>query len=352
MKYDKHIVLFTPGFPNDETDTASFPYLQTYYKHLAERFPNILISIITIHFPIVQKKYDWYGIPVYACGGNNRKIPIRLKYWWRTYQYLREIQHKYPIDYIHSFWLRECALLGDFFAKIVNAKHLVTLMGQDAKKKDNRYLRFFNLPKMNLVALSNFQARIFYESTGHQINTIIPWGLNKKNFNQALDKERPFDVIGIGNLGQLKNFHLFIKIIKNVKKLFPNIRACIIGEGPQRQMLEQQLKVWNLTENVVFKGYIPREKVIDLIYKSKILLHPSTYESHGYVFSEALYAGCYVISFAVGVAQASERWKVVQNEAEMTTDLLQLLQVEKKYIATRISDVEETVTAYANLYNL
>jgi hypothetical protein len=59
--------------------------------------------------------------------------------------------------------------------------------------------------------------------------------------------------------------------------------------------------------------------------RSKILLHPSSYEGLGMVCLEALYTGAHVISFCQPFKQPIPHWHIVKDEAEMTEKALQLL---------------------------
>lgn len=54
----------------------------------------------------------------------------------------------------------------------------------------------------------------------------------------------------------------------------------------------------------------PRAEMLKLMARSRVLVHPSRYESQGYVFLEALMQGMSVVSYPVSIASPSERWSV------------------------------------------
>jgi len=352
MPYDKHILLLTPGFPKDETDSSCLPYLQTYFKAVAVAYPNIRFSAISVNYPFEKKTYKCHNITVYACGGKNRKLPFKIWNWQQCFSYFNQINKIQKVDYINSFWLRECAVVGDFLSRFKKLPHCVSMIGQDARAS-NRYLPFFNFNRFKITCLSEFQANIFEKNTQRKVDKVIPLGLDTNDFaNISLSQERTIDILGVGNLGPIKNYQLFVKMIARLKNKFPNIRSCIIGSGNFEMDLKQQIRNLEIEENITLAGHLSRETVLDYMQCSKILLHTSIYESQGYVFLEALFLGMHVVSFEVGIAQNLEQWKVVEDEDAMELALIHLLQKEKKHESIMLYSVEETVATYANIYGI
>jgi len=68
----------------------------------------------------------------------------------------------------------------------------------------------------------------------------------------------------------------------------------IIGDGPQRAMLEKQVKKHKL-RNVNFLGYKKNKEIPQLMSTHDILVLPSVYDGWGAVVNEALQNGLYVI---------------------------------------------------------
>lgn len=352
MPYDKHILFISPGFPKDEADSSCLPYLQTYFKAVAAAYPNIRFSAIAVNYPFEKKTYKCHNIEVYACGGKDRKLPFKLLNWQQCYSYFNQINKIQKVDYINSFWLRECAVVGDFLSRLKKLPHCVSMIGQDARAS-NRYLRFLNFNRFKITCLSNFQAKVFEKNTQRKVDKVIPLGLDANDFsNIDLTQERTIDILGVGNLGPIKNYQLFIKMIARLKNKFPNIRSCIIGNGKFEADLKQQIQDLDVENNVTLAGHLNREAVLDYMQRSKIFLHTSIYESQGYVFLESLFLGMHVVSFEVGIAQNLEKWKVVADEDAMELALVDLLQKEKKYDSVMLYPVSDTVETYANIYGI
>ncbi len=54
MKYSKHIVILTPGFPKNEQDTTCIPPLQAYVENFTAIHPEIKMSIISFQYPFFK----------------------------------------------------------------------------------------------------------------------------------------------------------------------------------------------------------------------------------------------------------------------------------------------------------
>lgn len=81
-----------------------------------------------------------------------------------------------------------------------------------------------------------------------------------------------------------KNLQVVLASLKYVKK---PVELHLVG-NPRGKKIE--------SENIVIHGYLPRDKVIELMYNVDLLLLPSTYEELGYVGLEAYSIGLPVIT--------------------------------------------------------
>ncbi len=223
--------------------------------------------------------------------------------------------------------------------------HWVSLMGQDARPS-NRYLSLLPIQKMKTITLSNFHDQVFLQSTGVAADHIIPWGLPPTGGASAKD----IDILGVGNLISLKDYALFIRLVASIKVQRPKIKAVLIGEGSERAKLEQMIWEENLEQNLRLTGAIDRAEVLQYMARSRVFLHPSTYESFGFVFLEALAQGMYIVSRPVGVAKASEQWWLGQDEAALKAGLQQALEQEKAAAPSFPHLLSDTVQKYRRVY--
>ncbi len=341
-----HILVITPGFPKDENDTGCIPPMQLFLDQIKNTYQDLKLSVISIHYPYDKSSYDWKGIKVFSCGGSNKKQPLRLLYWMKVIRHSLKINRELKVDIIHSYWLGEAALLGQIVRVLFKIKHVNTMMGQDVIKT-NKYLKFLSLKKIHKIAVSKFQADHFKKSAGLEVNEIIPWGINNLI---SENQKRTFDIIGVGSLLPVKNFILFVQVIKKVKEDLPNLKCLIIGDGIERQNIEYQIKELGMKENICLKGQLSREEVLYYMKQSKMLLHTSNFESFGFVIVEALALGCYVVCKGVGCAVESNKLFLAQNAEEFSKNIKNILQNENDYTPEIPFPINNTVEAYYKLY--
>ena len=322
MKYNKHIVILTPGFPTDEQDTTCIPALQDYLVQFVHSYKEIKISIITFEYPFSNKVYHWHGIEVYPCGGKNSKLK-KPGAWRRAFLRIINLNKIEKIDLIHSLWYGQCAFFGNLISMIYKLPHVCTLMGQDVLKR-NSFAKIINPHRLHTVVLSLNHQEKFEKYFKRKPNIIIPWGISEKEFPQN-SIERQYDLIGIGSLIALKNFNLFIDIVFNLKKQKDTINCVIVGGGPQMGELQEKIDSLDLVNNIKLTGHQPRNIVFEYLENSKVFLHTSHFESFGHVIPEALSRGNYVVSFDVGIAREIEKCFVASSQKEAEKRIMQLL---------------------------
>ncbi len=342
--YSKHIVLLTPGFPSSELDDTCIPALQIFAKKLQEE-AGLKVSVITVHYPFISSTYQWNSCNVYSLGIQNKKRN-RLKSYLHQWKILKKIHKKEPIDVIHSFWLGECALIGYYFSKKHQIKHLTTIMGQDARK-GNKYAYILPLQQMKLISLSVFHQNKIKNNYASE-TTIIPWGLDENS--TIISEEKTIDIIGVGSLIPLKKYSEFVACINEIKKVFPNIKSVIIGEGKLHTELKQQIQSLQLENHIELKGALSYHDTQEYISKAKILLHPSIYESFGMVFAEALSLQTAIVSRNVGCFESNEYWLAANQLEDFVSGCLTLLQ-KKNSFQPSYPSIEKTIVLYLKIYS-
>ncbi|MBC8173480.1 MAG: hypothetical protein H7X71_06185, partial [Chitinophagales bacterium] len=172
-----NVLIITPGFAADENDSATIPYLQDYVLALKNKIGADHIKIITIHYPFTKKKYLWNGIEVFPVNGKNKKGLFRL-YTIRQAVRIAKKSLKTGRYVLHSFWLTDAAIVGQFITKKYRLKHISTIMGQDAKTS-NKYLKYIDLAQITSVALSKQLDDTYHATTGKRATHCIPLAIQK-----------------------------------------------------------------------------------------------------------------------------------------------------------------------------
>ena len=321
------LVILSPGFAKNEADTACIPAQQVFVKALKEICPGLNIIVLSFQYPHFSGEYEWNGIKVISIGGKNKGKLFRLLTWLRAWKILIKLNKTYKLLGLLSFWLGECAFIGNFFAKQNSLGHYCWLVGQDVKS-GNKYFSWIKPKGDSLIAMSDFLARQFKLNYGVSPLHVVPFGIDASLF-EAVSSKRDIDILGAGSLIPLKQYHLFVEAVTFLKDFFPGINTVICGDGPEMDRLKTLVKSHRLEKNVLFTGELTHTEVLGLMQRSKVFLHPSNYEGFSTVLSEALYGGAHVVSFCKPMNRDFRHHHVVKSADEMNTEVLAILRTKK-----------------------
>lgn len=322
MNKPEAMVILTPGFPADYDDSTCVPPMQVFVKGLKQYHPQLHIIVVCFQYPFKASTYNWHGVEVIALAGKGRGQLFRLMTWRRVWNVLKKLSIKYKLLGLLSFWMGECAFIGNRFAKKYSLPHYSWLLGQDAKA-GNGYVNRIKPDGSSVIAISDFVAKEFGINYGIQPAHVIPTGIDVTLFGTEV-AERDIDILGAGSLIPLKQYDLFIKIIKHVVADFPGLKAVICGKGPEMERLNKQINKLGLQNNIRLTGELPHREVLAMMQRSRIFLHTSCYEGYSTVLSEALYAGCHVLSLVYGMNVRPPQHHVPGN-AEDLPDMIKSL---------------------------
>lgn len=281
------------------------------------------LTIMALQYPPHKNEYHWHGLLVIPFNSNKYGRLLRPALWGKVFGRLDRIDRTNGAG-ILSFWYSETALIGRWYARRRKLRHLCWILGQDARRK-NHYARWFRPKQHELVALSDFLADEFYRNHRVRPYHIIPNAVAPSEFENNFTRERTIDILGVGSLIPLKQYDHFVDVVAGLKKKYPSIRAVLCGRGPEEDRLRDKTRELHLHENISLAGEVAHEKALAMMQRSKILLHPSSYEGYSSACLEALYAGCHVISFTRAEKQDIDHWHVVATREEMSVKAAEIL---------------------------
>lgn len=342
------LVILVPGFPKNESDTTCLPAQQSFIKTFHELYPLVNIIVLSFQYPFTASTYKWNKARVTSFGGKNKGGLSRLLLWQRVRRYFKTVQQEYNIKGLLSFWCGECALVGKSLADKYGLPHYCWLMGQDARA-GNKYIRRIQPMAEELIAISDFTRNTFKHSYSIEPGHTIPLGIDERVYKKE-SLLRDIDILGAGSLIPLKRFDLFIQVIKELKKTMPHIKSIICGNGPEENKLRAMIIDQDLTAQVQLVGERSHMEVIGLMKRSRILLHPSSYEGFSGVCLEALGAGTQVISFTKPMEQDIPHWHIVSGPEEMIQQAISLLSSPLSYEPVIPFPMENTARAIMKLF--
>ncbi|HXB31453.1 MAG TPA: glycosyltransferase [Puia sp.] len=349
-KYEKSLVILTPGFPKNEADTTCIPFLQDFILELNEQFPNLKIDILAFDYPLNSGTYSWNKNEVVSFNGWKKGNIKRLYKWLLIWRRMKKIRSSQNLIGLLSLWCGECAFLGNLFAKRNHLAHFCWIQGQDAKIENKYIARIKPLPA-ELIAISDFNQKEFEKNHTIRPRHVIPAGIKPPELFGG-NEIRDIDILGVGSFIPLKQYHLFIEIIYKIRQFFPEVKAVLSGKGPEQERLKMAIVNYKVEGNIDFTGELSHDKILNEMKRGKVFLHTSNYEGFSVACMEALGSGCHVISFTKPMQYDIKHWHVVQTISEMLETAKSILNnPDSVYEPVLPFTTRETAKSILQLYN-
>jgi glycosyltransferase involved in cell wall biosynthesis len=107
----------------------------------------------------------------------------------------------------------------------------------------------------------------------------------------------PVHIVFVGRLLPFKGVSMLLESLKSLS--FP-FQLTVVGEGPEREYLEQLTAEFSLAEKVTFTGSLPLIEIGKIMQQAHVFCLPSVRESGGAVLLEAMAVGRPVIAIDFG----------------------------------------------------
>ena len=133
---------------------------------------------------------------------------------------------------------------------------------------------------------------------------VIPNGVDVRPFNSVEHpiprQELGFDKDDIlltymGRVGPEKNLPFLLRAYAGIAKTYENVGLLIIGDGPERENLEDRVRVMGMTDRIKFTGMIPYTDLPAYLTAADAFVTASITEVHPLSVIEALASGLPVV---------------------------------------------------------
>ncbi|OGN25619.1 MAG: hypothetical protein A3B12_00500 [Candidatus Yanofskybacteria bacterium RIFCSPLOWO2_01_FULL_44_88] len=183
---------------------------------------------------------------------------------------------------------------------------------------------FQNSPKTGKIGrLDRIQRRICREAdtvivpSGYLAQIVRGWGAKPEKIKviyngvdvpNVIDKQEAKKKIGIsgniilsvGRLVPWKGFKMLIKIMPKLFEINQFFALVIVGDGPEKSILESMVKNLGLSRKVHIVGRKNKEQLADYLAAADIFVLNTGYEGFSHQILEAMGAGLPVVTTAVG----------------------------------------------------
>ena len=201
-------------------------------------------------------------------------------------------------DVIHAHTLGFDSDLGAWLKKKFGCPLVVTTHGSDVagplSRGDGTWLKERCDRADAIVSVSSaLREKVRSCGTATRLEVILNGFVARKPHSEI--PRNPCHMIQVCNLIPLKRVDVTIRAFASVKKNHPGMELTVIGQGPQRAMLEELCHQLGVSESVRFLGQLPNPAVFEELSGATYFVMASKPEGFGIVYLEAMAAGCVAI---------------------------------------------------------
>lgn len=166
-----------------------------------------------------------------------------------------------------------------------------------------------SVSKLDYFVLVSSNLLRFYEDKLKKYSVkcvYIPNSIDEIPKDKSSLKEKRF--ISVGRLSPEKGYLDLLSVMKDVFKIYPDWSLDIVGDGSEREKLDDFISSNNLGGNIKLHGFQNKDYINKLLHKSSIYLMGSYTEAFGIVLIEAMSYGvpCIAFSSAEGACEIIE----------------------------------------------
>jgi glycosyltransferase involved in cell wall biosynthesis len=275
-KLGHEVYIIAPRFPNqkEKKNVIRLFSIKVYERPLVRVGLQIpqrsLIKILKIDFDII---HGHSGGPVTFLGwqiAQMKKIPYVATYhtMWNRYA------HYFLKGAIRPRMLEMSSVL---FGNVCDC-----LIAPTGKVKDE--LREYGVKKPIHVIPSGLQTETFLN--------VKKGYLRKKLHLHAHDRI----LLSVCRLGKEKSVDFLVKSFKEIYDTDPSVYFVMVGEGSERNRLEEMAKSLGILDRVRFTGGIPNKRIPQVYADADLFLFASKTETQGLVILEAMSSGLPVVA--------------------------------------------------------
>lgn len=250
------------GLPGD------FPATIPFSPFIDNLFPSLKVEVIHSHHPVLLGQAaaniaEDYGLPLV--------FTFHTRY--------REYSHYFPLnrDFVAEFvqgaivnWLRNY---------VHRCQHIVV----PSESMRQRLVAEYGLSNDMTVIPTGIDLTPYQAADGKKIRARRGWQADRV-------------LVSIGRLAKEKNWETLLAATQQVMESHPDVRLVIIGEGDDRDDLEEYAQELGIARRVEFTGKIPFDDIPSYLKAADLFCFASVTETQGLVTMEAMAAGLPVVA--------------------------------------------------------
>jgi glycosyltransferase involved in cell wall biosynthesis len=302
-------------------------------------------------------------IPALRRYANKSNVLEMASYMVSLTMNLYRIYKRHQIDRAIVYFSFPCGPIGLFLYLFFDTRYIVLLRGGDVPGTEPKLgLVYWVLTPLRRLVFRFSQAVVANSDglaslsmkTDPYIVKVIPNGVNTDYWHPVAGTETgQFKILFVGRLHSQKNVSFLLDEFATFRKCVPNSQLTIVGDGPDRNLLEQQAVDLGIDNNIIWYGWASKQELRGLYQASDCLINPSVYEGMPNVVLEAMASGIPVLaSDCIGNSEIIEDLQSgflfqLDDSPGFQKKLLSIYNHEKKVIEMTISARNKMVNSFS-----
>ena len=331
-------------------------YVQQISRHLSDNH-NVTVVTAEKAESFKDNNLEFISLNIFE---SNLNVEDKEVYLQEFKNKLEESLNLKSFDLIHAhYWLSGLIakeISNEFNIPFIFTSHSLGVF-LDGYNKERVDCEKIVMTSSNIVtASSEFENMLIadtYKVEENKIKKVTP-GVDKEIFSPdpSVKKENIF--LSIGRIQEQKGQLQTLEFLNNFKKIENDFKCIFVG-GPSGKYGEEYLlelkrtvKDFNLDKHVEFLDNLPQTKIIELLNKSKLLIHTSQFETFGLVAIEANTMGVPVLTINNGslmeIIENNKNGYLSENliDKDVNNFVSNLINEDKKFEEVSLSCIEKS----------
>lgn len=282
---------------------------------------------------------------------------------------LLDVINKFKPDLTYAHFAATRANLSFLYKAITSVPYIIKIHAGDVfgrtamfASKVNESLRVYSISKYNIDFVLNRENNL-----GKDKLMLNHCGLNPDTypFNPHKIHKEQIEIVTVGRLVRMKGFDILIDACKELVKNTINFNVTIIGNGPLKQNLQDQIKHLGLKDYIVLKDYCTPTEIRQYLNYASVFVLPCRFDTETntqdgipVALMEAMAIGTPVLSTTVsGIPELihdNVNGFIVppDNPLLLSQKILSVLRMEESELKKIVMEARKKIEVEFNVYEL
>ena len=295
--------------PEQESERA-----QTFYILSEKGVPSDLLGLAKAHLGLLFGRPNRYlsaiALALKTCQPGLKGLLYQIFYFLEAGTLAKQVNRR-QIAHLHNHFGNTSCSVAMLAAALGGFTYSFTLHGPAIFFEPKRWRIDEKMKRASFIScISHYcrsQAMVFAPYQIWDRLHIIHCGVDPNQFSQVQHQGVGHRLLFVGRLAAVKGLPVLLESLVTIKQRISNVRLTVVGDGPDRSLLEARADELGLSEQVDFVGYQSQAAVRDYLQKTDVFVLPSFAEGVPVVLMEALMSGVPVVATQIaGVSELVE----------------------------------------------